>query len=44
MKKSPTIDEIRQALADYLQELKKEYHLESLKIFGSRLRADNRPA
>ena len=43
MKKSPTIEEIRQVLADYLPELEKEYHLEFLKIFGSRLREDNRP-
>ena len=42
MKKSPTIEEIRQVLADYLPELEKEYHLESLEIFGSRLRGDNR--
>ncbi len=44
MKKNSTrIDEIRQALAHCLHELKKEYHVESLEIFGSRLRGENRP-
>ena len=43
MKKSPIIEEIRQVLADYLPEVEKEYHVESLEIFGSRSRADNRP-
>ncbi len=42
-KNSRRIDEIRQALAHCLPELKKEYHVESLEIFGSRLRGDNRP-
>ncbi len=42
-KNSRRIDEIRQALAHCLPELKKEYHVESLEVFGSRLRGDNRP-
>ena len=42
-RKSSRIDEIRQVLAHSLPELKKEYHVESLEIFGSRLRGDNRP-
>ncbi len=36
------VEKIRQILSLCLPELKKEYHVESLKIFGSRLRGDNR--
>ncbi len=38
-----SIAQISNILAKRLPELKKEYHLESLEIFGSRLRRDNRP-
>ena len=38
-----TIEKIRQILSLRLPELKKEYHVESLEIFGSRLRGDNMP-
>ena len=35
MKKNPgSIDEIRQVLAHCLPELKKEYHVDSLELFG----------
>ena len=38
-----SMTEISNILAKHLPELKKEYHVESLEIFGSRLKGDNRP-
>ncbi len=37
------IDKIRHTLTLCLPDLKKEYHVDSLELFGSRLRGDNRP-
>ena len=38
-----TIEKIRRKLSRCLPELKQEYHVESLELFGSRLRGDNSP-
>ncbi len=43
MKNKITYKEITQILSKQLPQLKKEYHVESLELFGSRTREDNRP-
>ncbi|NPA95787.1 MAG: nucleotidyltransferase family protein [Thermodesulfobacteria bacterium] len=43
MKKHIGLKEIRQILSCQLPKLRKDYHVESLEIFGSRRWGDNRP-
>ena len=43
MEKGYNINEIKQILALQFPELEREYRVETLKLFGSRLRGDNRP-
>ncbi|MEQ8846262.1 nucleotidyltransferase family protein [Botrimarina sp.] len=39
----PSIDEIRRRLRDELPRLRREHHVETLALFGSRLRGGHRP-
>ncbi len=43
VKKQVSLNEIRKTLARQLPALKREYNVESLELFGSRPRGDNRP-
>jgi len=42
-KQNAPLDKIRHILTLRLPELKKEYQVDSLELFGSRLRGDNKP-
>lgn len=39
----PDIDQLRQKLREELPRLREEHHVETLAVFGSRLRGDHRP-
>ena len=39
----PTIEELRERLREELPRLRQEHHVETLAVFGSRLRGDHRP-